>query len=131
MLLIMNIPMIGVWVRILSIPYRYLFPCILMLVCVGVYSVNNSAFDLMLVFVFTVIGFAMSVVRLSPAPMLLGIVLGIMMEDNLKRSMLLSRGDPIIFLERPISALLLGLSVAIIVLPLIMMLLRRLKNRTV
>ena len=131
MLLIMNIPMIGVWVKILSIPYRHLFPCILMLVCVGVYSVNNSAFDLMLVFVFTVIGFAMSVVRLSPAPMLLGIVLGIMMEDSLKRSMLLSRGDPIIFLERPISALLLGLSVAIIVLPLIMMLLRRLKNRTV
>ena len=131
MLLIMNIPMIGVWVRILSIPYRYLFPCILMLVCVGVYSVNNSAFDLMLVFVFTVIGFAMSVAKLSPAPMLLGIVLGIMMEDNLKRSMLLSRGDPMIFLERPISAVLLGLSVAIIVLPLIMMLLRRLKNRTV
>jgi TctA family transporter len=131
MLLIMNIPMIGVWVKILSIPYRHLFPCILMLVCVGVYSVNNSAFDLMLVFVFTVIGFAMSVVRLSPAPMLLGIVLGIMMEDSLKRSMLLSRGDPIIFLERPISALLLGLSVAIIVLPLIMKLLRRLKTRTV
>ena len=131
MLLIMNIPMIGVWVKILSIPYRHLFPCILMLVCVGVYSVNNSAFDLMLVFVFTVIGFAMSVVRLSPAPMLLGIVLGILMEDSLKRSMLLSRGDPIIFLERPISALLLGLSVAIIVLPLIMKLLRRLKTRTV
>ena len=131
MLLIMNIPMIGVWVKILSIPYRHLFPCILMLVCVGVYSVNNSAFDLMLVFVFTVIGFAMSVAKLPPAPMLLGIVLGIMMEDNLKRSMLLSRGDPMIFLERPISAVLLGLSVAIIVLPLIMMLLRRLKNRTV
>ena len=131
MLLIMNIPMIGVWVKILSIPYRYLFPCILMLVCVGVYSVNNSAFDLMLVFVFTVIGFAMSVAKLSPAPMLLGIVLGIMMEDNLKRSMLLSRGDPMIFLERPISAVLLGLSLAIILLPLITMLLRRLKNGTV
>lgn len=131
MLLIMNIPMIGVWVKILSIPYRYLFPCILMLVCVGVYSVNNSAFDLMLVFVFTVIGFTMSVAKLSPAPMLLGIVLGIMMEDNLKRSMLLSRGDPMIFLERPISAVLLGLSLAIILLPLITMLLRRLKNGTV
>lgn len=131
MLLIMNIPMIGVWVRILAIPYRYLFPCILMLVCVGVYSVNNSAFDLMLVFVFTIIGFAMSVVKLSPAPMLLGIVLGVMMEDNLKRAMLLSRGDPMIFLERPISAALLGLSAAVILLPLLTMLLRRFRKRTV
>lgn len=131
MLLIMNIPMIGVWVRILAIPYRYLFPCILMLVCVGVYSVNNSAFDLMLVFVFTIIGFAMSVVKLSPAPMLLGIVLGVMMEDNLKRAMLLSRGDPMIFLERPISAALLGLSAAVILLPLLTMILRRFRKRTV
>lgn len=125
MLLIMNIPMIGVWVRILTIPYRYLFPCVLMLVCVGVYSVNNSAFDLMLVFVFTVVGFALSVTRLSPAPMLLGIVLGVMMEDNLKRAMLLSRGDPMVFFERPISATLLGLSAVLLVLPLVMAIVRR------
>jgi TctA family transporter len=125
MLLIMNIPMIGLWVRILTIPYRILYPCILMLVCVGVYSVNNSAFDLMLVFVFTVVGVAISISKLSPAPMLLGIVLGVMMEDNLKRAMLLSRGDPWIFFERPISAVLLGLSVVVVVLPLLMSALRR------
>lgn len=128
MLLIMNIPMIGVWVRILAIPYRYLYPCILMLVCVGVYSVSNSAFDLILVFVFTLIGFAMSVTKLSPAPMLLGIVLGVMMEDNLKRAMLLSRGDAMIFLERPISAVLLGLSLAVILLPMLKSLIRRSRN---
>jgi TctA family transporter len=117
MLLIMNIPMIGLWVRILTIPYRYLYPCILMLICVGVYSVNNSSFDLMIVFIFTAIGFALSICKLSPAPMLLGIVLGVMMEDNLKRAMLLSRGDPMIFFERPISAVLLGLSFMVIVVP--------------
>lgn len=128
MLLIMNIPMIGVWVRILAIPYRYLFPCVLMLVCVGVYSVSNSAFDLMLVFVFTIIGFGMSLAKLSPAPMLLGIVLGVMMEDNLKRAMLLSRGDPMVFLERPISATLLILSAVVIIAPLVIMLWRRIKN---
>ncbi len=121
MLVIMNIPMIGLWVRILKIPYRHLFPCILMLVSVGVYSVNNSAFDLMIVFVFTVLGFAMSLTKMSPAPMLLGIVLGVMMEDNLKRAMLLSRGDPMIFLERPISAVLLGLTLVVLLLPLVKM----------
>ena len=124
-LLIMNIPMIGLWVRILSIPYKYLFPCVLMLVCVGVYSVNNSAFDLLLVFVFSIIGYAMSVAKLSPAPMLLGIVLGIMMEDNLKRALLLSRGDPLIFLERPICATLLALSLVMLLWPLAMNTLRR------
>lgn len=92
-----------------------------MLVSVGVYSVNNSAFDLMIVFVFTVLGFAMSLTKMSPAPMLLGIVLGVMMEDNLKRAMLLSRGDPMIFLERPISAVLLGLTLVVLLLPLVKM----------
>ena len=127
LLLIMNIPMIGVWVRILSIPYKYLYPCILMLICVGVYSVNNSAFDLILVFVFSIAGYAMSLARLSPAPMLLGIVLGVMMEDNLKRAMLLSRGDPMVFLERPICAALLGLSAVVLIAPLALRLVRRIK----
>lgn len=129
MLLIMNIPMIGLWVRVLSIPYRTLYPSILMLISVGVYSVNNSAFDLILVFVFTIIGFLMSLAKLPPAPMLLGIVLGVMMEDNLKRAMLLSRGDPMIFVAHPISVILLGLSVAMLVLPVLMKLLRLVKKR--
>lgn len=125
MLLIMNIPLIGVWVRILSIPYKYLYPCVLMLICVGVYSVHNSGFDLFVVVAFAAIGYAMSVAKLSPAPMLLGIVLGVMMEDNLKRAMLLSRGDPLVFLERPICAVLLGLSLLMLIWPLGMRLVRR------
>lgn len=129
MLLIMNIPLIGVWVKILTIPYKYLYPGILMLVCVGVYSVQNSAFDLLMVFVFTIVGFAMSIAKLSPAPMLLGIVLGVMMEDNLKRAMLLSRGDPMVFFERPICAALLGLSLVVLLVPFGMKLAARLKKR--
>lgn len=125
MLLIMNIPLIGVWVRILSIPYKYLYPCVLMLICVGVYSVHNSGFDLFVVVAFAAIGYAMSIAKLSPAPMLLGIVLGVMMEDNLKRAMLLSRGDPLVFLERPICAVLLGLSLLMLIWPLGMRLVRR------
>lgn len=125
MLVIMNIPLIGVWVRILSIPYKYLYPCVLMLICVGVYSVHNSGFDLFVVVAFAAIGYAMSVAKLSPAPMLLGIVLGVMMEDNLKRAMLLSRGDPLVFIERPICAVLLGLSLLMLVWPLGMRLVRR------
>lgn len=117
--------MIGVWVRILSIPYKYLYPCVLMLICVGVYSVHNSGFDLFVVVAFAAIGYAMSVAKLSPAPMLLGIVLGVMMEDNLKRAMLLSRGDPLVFLERPICAVLLGLSLLMLIWPLGMRLVRR------
>lgn len=125
MLLVMNIPLIGVWVRILSIPYKYLYPCVLMLICVGVYSVHNSGFDLFVVVAFAAIGYAMSVAKLSPAPMLLGIVLGVMMEDNLKRAMLLSRGDPLVFLERLICAVLLGLSLLMLIWPLGMRLVRR------
>lgn len=129
MLLIMNIPLIGIWVKILAIPYKYLFPAVLMLICVGVYSVSNNAFDLLAVFVFTIVGFGMSVVKLSPAPMLLGIVLGTMMEDNLKRAMLLSRGDPMVFFERPISAVLLGLSLLMIIWPLVSKLVRIIRAR--
>lgn len=119
MLLIMNIPMIGLWVKILAIPYKYLYPGVLMLICVGGYSVSNNAFDLLVVFVFSAIGYAMSVARLSPAPMLLGIVLGPMMEENFRRAMLLSRGDYAVFVQKPICAVLLALSLLMLLWPLI------------
>ncbi|MGP9796417.1 tripartite tricarboxylate transporter permease [Halomonas sp. 86] len=119
MLLVMNIPMIGLWVKILAIPYKYLYPGVLMLICVGVYSVSNNAFDLLVVFVFSVIGYGMSLARLSPAPMLLGIVLGPMMEENFRRALLLSRGDYTVFLQKPISATLLALAVLLLLWPLI------------
>lgn len=117
MLLIMNIPLIGLWVRILAIPYKYLYPGVLMLICVGVFSVNNNAFDLLVVFVFSIIGYAMAAARLSPAPMLLGIVLGPMLEENFRRAMLLSRGDYMTFVEKPICAVLLTLSLLLLLWP--------------
>ncbi|MCV0424175.1 MAG: tripartite tricarboxylate transporter permease [Roseibium sp.] len=128
MLLVMNIPLIGIWVKILAIPYKYLFPGILMLICVGVYSVNNNPFDLLVVFVFSVIGYLMVLARLSPAPMMLGIVLGPMMEENFRRAMLLSRGDATVFLEKPVCAALLGLTLLVLVWPLIPMLMRRMRR---
>jgi len=131
MLLIMNIPMIGLWARILLIPYKYLYPSILLLVCVGVYSINNNAFDLLVVFVFSAIGYGMVLLKFSPAPLLLGFVLGPMMEENFRRTLLLSRGDPWIFAERPISAVLLALSVAVLLLPLIMGVVRKRRSLAV
>jgi putative tricarboxylic transport membrane protein len=104
MLLVLNIPLIGVWVRILAIPYRVLYPAVLMFVCMGVYSLNNSAFDVMMVLLFGLLGYAMRLLDFSPAPMILGFVLGPLMEENLRRALLISRGDFMVFLQRPISA---------------------------
>jgi putative tricarboxylic transport membrane protein len=106
-LLVLNLPLIGVWVRILAIPYRYLYPAILTFICIGVYSIRNSAVDIFLAAFFGLVGFVMQRWRFSPAPLLLGLVLGPLMETNLRRTLLLSRGDPMVFLERPVSALIL------------------------
>jgi TctA family transporter len=106
MLLILNIPLIGVWVRILAIPYKVLYPAILMFVCMGVYSINNSSFDVIMVLVFGALGYAMRLLDFSPAPLILGFVLGPLMEENLRRALLISRGDFMVFLQRPISAVL-------------------------
>lgn len=115
MLLILNVPLIGIWVRLLRIPYRYMYPTIVVLICMGVYSLNNNVFDVWLTLVIGVIGYLMRLFRFEPAPLLLGFVLGPMMEEQLRRTMLLSRGDPMVFLERPISATLLAITAAIIV----------------
>ncbi|ADZ70903.1 tripartite tricarboxylate transporter permease [Polymorphum gilvum] len=115
MLLILNLPLIGLWVRILSIPYGLLYPAILVFICIGVYSINNSAFDVLMALVFGVAGFAMRLMRFSPAPLLLGLVLGPLIETNLRRSLLLSRGDPAVFVERPLSAAILAIGLAIVV----------------
>ena len=112
MLLILNLPLIGVWVRILTVPYRYLYPVILVLICVGVYAVGSSIYDVLQVFVFGLVGFLMIRLRLEPAPLLLGFVLGPMLEDNFRRALILSRGDISVFINRPISA---GLLIACIV----------------
>jgi len=103
MLLVLNLPLIGLWVSLLRVPYRLLFPAIMVFSVIGIYSVDNSAFDVYLAALFGVIGFAWMKLGCSPAPMLLGFVLGPMLEENLRRALVVSRGDPSVFLRRPIS----------------------------
>src|SRR6187401_916578 len=109
MLVILNLPLIGIWIRLLTVPYRLLYPAILLFCGIGVYTVNNTSFDLMQTAFFGAIGVLFAKLDCEPAPLLLGFVLGPMMEENLRRAMLLSRGDPTTFFTRPIS---LGLLIA-------------------
>ena len=103
LLLLLNLPLIGMWVRLLTVPFRYLFPAALFFVCVGVYSTNNNLFDVGMVTLFGVAGYALMRLRFEPAPLLLGFVLGPMVEENFRRALLLSRGELSIFVARPIS----------------------------
>jgi putative tricarboxylic transport membrane protein len=103
MLVILNLPLIGLWVALLKVPYRILFPCIMAFSCIGIYSVNNSAVEIYLTAFFGVVGFLWLRFEMQPAPMLLGFVLGPLMEENLRRALLISRGDVSVFVTRPIS----------------------------
>jgi putative tricarboxylic transport membrane protein len=109
MLIILNLPMIGLWVKLLKVPYRFLYPAILVFCCIGVYSINNNTFDVFQAAIFGLIGYIFVKLSVEPAPLLLGFVLGPMMEENLRRAMLLSRGDFSTFVDRGLS---LGLLVA-------------------
>jgi TctA family transporter len=109
MLILLNLPLIGIWVKLLKIPYRLLYPAILVFCCIGVYTVNNSVFDVFITAGFGVIGYMFFKFGCEPAPLLLGFVLGPMMEENFRRALLLSRGDFTTFVTRPLS---LGLLVA-------------------
>ena len=124
MLVVINLPLIGIWVSLLKVPYRFLFPAILIFCCIGVYSVNNSWFEVMLTGIFGVLGYIFTKLGCEPAPLLLGFILGPLMEENLRRALLLSRGDPAVFVERPISATLLVLS-ALLLLTVILPAVRR------
>jgi putative tricarboxylic transport membrane protein len=106
-LVILNLPMIGLWVRIIMVPYRFLYPAILGFCAIGVFSLNNSVFDIYLMALFGLLGYGFSKLDCEPAPMLLAFILGPLMEEYLRRAMLMSRGDPMVFLRRPISATLL------------------------
>jgi TctA family transporter len=110
----LNLPLIGMWVAILRIPYRVLFPAILIFISLGVYSVNNNTFDVYMVAFIGAIGYLLAVMKFEAAPLLLGFVLGPLMEENLRRALLLSRGDMMTFLERPISAGFLAFGAAIV-----------------
>jgi TctA family transporter len=103
MLVILNLPLIGIWVRLLQVPYSYLFPTILILCCIGTYALNSSVGDVMIMTVFGVIGYAFRKLDCEPAPLLLGLVLGPMLEENFRRAMVLSGGDWSVFVRRPIS----------------------------
>ncbi|TKW68064.1 MAG: tripartite tricarboxylate transporter permease [Paracoccus denitrificans] len=103
LLLILNMPLIGIWVSMLRIPFRYLYPAILIFVCLGVYSVRGLTFDILAVAAIGILGYLLALARYSPALLLLGFVLGPLIETNLRRAMLISRGDPMVFLERPIA----------------------------
>ncbi|QEZ47422.1 tripartite tricarboxylate transporter permease [Cupriavidus oxalaticus] len=113
MLIVLNLPLIGIWVKLLKVPYRYLYPAILTFCCIGVYSVQNTTFDVFQTAAFGVVGYLFIKLRCEPAPLLLGFVLGPMMEENFRRSLLLSRGDFTVFVTRPLS---LGLLIAAAVL---------------
>jgi putative tricarboxylic transport membrane protein len=108
LLLVLNIPMIGVWVSILRIPYRFLYPAVLCFICIGVYSIHNNVFDVYLVIIVGLIGYFLRVLAFEPAPLLIGFILGPMLEANFRRGMLMFRGDASMFLQRPISGVLLA-----------------------
>jgi putative tricarboxylic transport membrane protein len=110
MLVILNLPMIGVWIKLLQVPYRILYPAILLFCCVGVFSLQNNVFDIYMTVIFGILGYVWAKLKCEPAPLLLGFILGPMMEENLRRAMLLSRGDATVFVTRPISAVMLGLA---------------------
>jgi putative tricarboxylic transport membrane protein len=119
-LVVLNLPMIGLWVRMIMVPYHLLFPAILMFCAIGVFSLNNSDFDIYLMALFGLFGYICAKLGAEPAPMLLGFIIGPMMEEYLRRAMLLSRSDPLVFLTRPISATMLvmaALALAVVLLP--------------
>ena len=114
MLIVLNLPLIGVWVWLLRVPYRLMFPAIVLFCCIGTYSVGNSVFDVGVMLLFSVLGVFFIKVGAEPAPFILGFILGPLMEENFRRAMMLSRGDPMVFLERPISGGLLFLSLLLL-----------------
>ncbi len=116
MLVVINLPMIGIWVRLLRVPYRLMFPTILLFCAVGIYSLNNSAFEVMLAVGFGLLGYVFYKLDCEPAPLILGFILGPLMEENLRRALLLSEGDPLVFVQRPISLVLLLMAAGLLLL---------------
>jgi TctA family transporter len=114
MLVILNLPLVGIWAKFLTVPYRYLYPGILLITSVGVYSINTSALDVLLASLFGFCGYFFNRLECEPAPLLLGVILGPMIEENLRRALLISHGSPLVFVQRPISLTFLILTVALI-----------------
>jgi TctA family transporter len=119
MLLILNIPLIGIWVRILYIPGHILYPVVLLVICIGVYSVNNAVFDVYVTILFGVIGFIFGKYGYPVAPLVLGFILSPILEEHVRRALLISDGDFSVFLTRPVSAVFIALSILVLLVPLI------------
>jgi putative tricarboxylic transport membrane protein len=119
MLLVINLPLVGLWVKLLQVPYRLMFPSIVLFCCIGIYSVNNSPTDVMMTAVFGMFGYILFKCGFEPAPMLLGLVLGKLMEEKLRQALVISRGSFMTFVERPLSAGLLAISLIMIIVALL------------
>ena len=119
MLVILNLPLIGMWIKLLSVPYRLLFPAIVLFCAIGVYSTNNNTFDIWMVALFGFVGYIFMKLGCEPAPLLLGFILGPMMEENLRRALLLSRGDWSVFVTRPLSGSLLAAALVLLIIVLL------------
>jgi putative tricarboxylic transport membrane protein len=115
MLVVLNLPLIGIWIKLLTVPYRHLFPAILVFCCIGLYTLNNNNFDVYMAAGFGLVGYVFYKLGCEPAPLLLGFILGPMMEENLRRALKIGRGDWSWFLTRPLSAGLLLAAVALLV----------------
>src|SRR5579862_957044 len=116
MLIVINLPMVGMWVRLLRVPYRLMFPSIVVFCAIGIYSINNAPMDVVLAGVFGLVGYWLVKHDFEPAPLLLGMVLGPLMEENLRRALLISRGDWSVFITRPLSAVLMAAAAGLLVL---------------
>ncbi|WP_288254831.1 tripartite tricarboxylate transporter permease [uncultured Hydrogenophaga sp.] len=119
MLIILNLPLIGIWIKLLTVPYKWLYPAIVLFCAIGVYSTNNNSFDIWMVALFGLIGYIFIKLGCEPAPLLLGLILGPMMEEYLRRALLISRGDWAVFVTRPISASLLVVAVLLLIIVLL------------
>jgi len=115
MLLVLNLPLVGVWIKLLAVPYRLLFPAIFVFCCIGACAVDNKVFDVYEIAALSAVGYVLLKLDCEPAPMVLGYILGPMMEENLRRAMMISFGDPMVLITRPISAAFLFAALALLV----------------
>jgi TctA family transporter len=115
MLLVLNLPLVGLWIRLLAVPYRLLFPAIFVFCCIGVYTVDSKIFDIYEIAALSAVAYVLLKLDCEPAPMVLGFILGPMMEENLRRTMMISFGDPSVFFTRPLSAAFLIAAAALLV----------------
>ena len=113
-LVILNLPLIGLWIKLLQVPYRFLYPAILLFCCIGAYSLNNNVWDVLMTIPFAIMGYYFKKWHCEPAPLLMGFILGELMEEYLRRALTISRGDWGVFIDRPLSATLLGIAVLLL-----------------